>query len=724
MIVQDLYNPLELHELLRERFNLEETQDLCFHLSVDYDNLAGAGRNAKARELVEYFKRRNALAQLAEAMREARPDIVVASKPTAPLPQLADSVQKARPDIVVAANAEVEPQLVEGSQGKRPDVLVVAKPPEAQPEVVRYAHSLFMRISNSGSYAQALPQLPFVGKLLPEPEQATPMLLEMVKEMIERQGEGGRDLLYEMRGNDIVLATLGDPSQLLRFAIKVAQRREDQDFQLRMALHSEQVHTNAVGDGYLLNPCIDMTRRVADLGDDGHILASGQIADLLIQTDEFAPLFHAAGKCEVKHRIRMEVYNIYDAAIGNPAAPSPRAADRVLKDVSIPDEMRGTNTGQIKLNFWPDVSYITVKFEFDNENIQITCEGQEGKDCRFEFDFVHSHDSHEQTFEIGVKTIPSDSLELLRVFCYDEKGELATAPVRGWINLRRRADPPANFYEVIKLVLWLWDQFWGLRWQAKVSVLLLTLASAYLLFPAVTSPQQRNKLARFKEDTLIKVGFWPERIDKWIDEIRSTQEGTWEQASDWSYPEDKWRLVPGEVRGGDGALLIDGTGIGVHKQLQSKAFYDFNLEFKVEFRKGNKASWLLRANPGKQEWYLFELERRECQLYLKGFACSPSKDKIELDNNNDAIFFRDCKYDDRYRVRAKIDGYEFQYWIATFPASPVGERRTYFDINYPISGTVIRDARGRFRYGNLGLLGTDEGSQSVLYYWRVQPLTE
>jgi hypothetical protein len=41
-----------LREILSERLSLEEIRTLCFDLGIDYDNLPGEGKTAKARELM------------------------------------------------------------------------------------------------------------------------------------------------------------------------------------------------------------------------------------------------------------------------------------------------------------------------------------------------------------------------------------------------------------------------------------------------------------------------------------------------------------------------------------------------------------------------------------------------------------------------------------------------------------------------------------------------
>jgi len=66
---------IQLHKLLRSRLSLEELRTLCFDLNVPYDDLGGEGRSAKARELLLYLQRRNALSSLNSWLQQTRPDI-------------------------------------------------------------------------------------------------------------------------------------------------------------------------------------------------------------------------------------------------------------------------------------------------------------------------------------------------------------------------------------------------------------------------------------------------------------------------------------------------------------------------------------------------------------------------------------------------------------------------------------------------------------------------
>ncbi len=60
----DAQDLVALRKKIVSNYNLEEIRTLCADIGVDYDNLGGEGKEAKARELVAYLKRRNKLDDL------------------------------------------------------------------------------------------------------------------------------------------------------------------------------------------------------------------------------------------------------------------------------------------------------------------------------------------------------------------------------------------------------------------------------------------------------------------------------------------------------------------------------------------------------------------------------------------------------------------------------------------------------------------------------------
>jgi len=64
-----------------------------------------------------------------------------------------------------------------------------------------------------------------------------------------------------------------------------------------------------------------MAQRVTDCGDAGHILLSKHVAEDLEEYEQWRPLLHDLGTCEVKHGVRVSVANLYDDQFGNAKLP-------------------------------------------------------------------------------------------------------------------------------------------------------------------------------------------------------------------------------------------------------------------------------------------------------------------------------------------------------------------------------------------------------------------
>lgn len=67
---------LALRRALSDFFGEEDLRDLAFELAIEYDDLPGATRKDKARELVVYCHRRGRLAELKQATLQRRPGAV------------------------------------------------------------------------------------------------------------------------------------------------------------------------------------------------------------------------------------------------------------------------------------------------------------------------------------------------------------------------------------------------------------------------------------------------------------------------------------------------------------------------------------------------------------------------------------------------------------------------------------------------------------------------
>jgi hypothetical protein len=68
-------NLSELHRNIADHFNMSELQSLCFDLGIDYENLGGANKIDKIRELITYLQRRGNLEELVVYCTQLRPNV-------------------------------------------------------------------------------------------------------------------------------------------------------------------------------------------------------------------------------------------------------------------------------------------------------------------------------------------------------------------------------------------------------------------------------------------------------------------------------------------------------------------------------------------------------------------------------------------------------------------------------------------------------------------------
>ncbi|MDQ6765678.1 MAG: hypothetical protein M3Z22_06210, partial [Verrucomicrobiota bacterium] len=66
---------------------------------------------------------------------------------------------------------------------------------------------------------------------------------------------------------------------------------------------------------------LNIAQRVLDCGDAGHILVSNRIAEDLKSYRHWNAHLHDLGVCEVKHGLRLHLYNLCKDGLGNPAVP-------------------------------------------------------------------------------------------------------------------------------------------------------------------------------------------------------------------------------------------------------------------------------------------------------------------------------------------------------------------------------------------------------------------
>src|SRR6478672_3639483 len=106
--------------------------------------------------------------------------------------------------------------------------------------------------------------------------------------------------------------------------------KEKPQLRLRMGIHSGPVNeisdlnqqANVAGAG------VNIAQRVMDCGDAGHILVSRHVAEDLEQDEDWRPLLHELGSCEVKHGVKVDLFSLYSDEVGNPKLPTKLQAVR------------------------------------------------------------------------------------------------------------------------------------------------------------------------------------------------------------------------------------------------------------------------------------------------------------------------------------------------------------------------------------------------------------
>ena len=139
-----------------------------------------------------------------------------------------------------------------------------------------------------------------------------------------RSAEANGKLGRVPTGDGMALLFFHSPEEPARCALEISKALQDHPhIQLRMGIHSGPVNrvtdvndkTNFAGAG------INVAQRVLDCGDAGHILLSAHIAEDLTDYRHWQPYLHDLGECEVKHGLRLHVFNLYKEDLGNPEVP-------------------------------------------------------------------------------------------------------------------------------------------------------------------------------------------------------------------------------------------------------------------------------------------------------------------------------------------------------------------------------------------------------------------
>ena len=136
----------------------------------------------------------------------------------------------------------------------------------------------------------------------------------------EKEGK----LIRVPTGDGMALLFFRSPEEPVRCALEIAKElKAYPQIRLRMGIHSGPINRvadvndriNVAGAG------INIAQRVMDCGDAGHILLSDHVANDLAHYRHWQPHLHDLGEFEVKHGLRLKVFNLYKDDLGNSLLP-------------------------------------------------------------------------------------------------------------------------------------------------------------------------------------------------------------------------------------------------------------------------------------------------------------------------------------------------------------------------------------------------------------------
>src|SRR5437762_9314675 len=162
-------------------------------------------------------------------------------------------------------------------------------------------------------------------RLTNEQQTLIDQLNQVVRSSEEFQNaEAAGRLIKIPTGDGMALVFYKSPAQPVECALEISRALKTYpELRVRMGVHSGPVsavtdlndRTNAAGIG------INIAQRVMDCGDAGHILLSQRVAEDLAQYGQWQPQLHDLGEVEVKHGVRVHVFNLYSKELGNPEMP-------------------------------------------------------------------------------------------------------------------------------------------------------------------------------------------------------------------------------------------------------------------------------------------------------------------------------------------------------------------------------------------------------------------
>jgi Tol biopolymer transport system component/class 3 adenylate cyclase len=172
-----------------------------------------------------------------------------------------------------------------------------------------------------------------------EQEQLLTQLQDAVRQTPEfARAEANEELIRLPTGDGMALVFFRDAESPVRCALELSRSlRDHPEIKLRMGIHSGPVYRvadinanrNVAGGG------INIAQRVMDCCDAGHILISEEVAKVLGQLSRWKGCLQDLGEAEVKHSVRVHLFNFCTQDVGNSALPQKLRASTALSAADV-----------------------------------------------------------------------------------------------------------------------------------------------------------------------------------------------------------------------------------------------------------------------------------------------------------------------------------------------------------------------------------------------------
>jgi adenylate cyclase len=182
-----------------------------------------------------------------------------------------------------------------------------------------------------------------------------------------KKAEAEGKLLRLPTGDGGALVFRNNPEAPVLCALEISKAlKSHPELKVRMGIHSGPVNevTDLNEQANIAGAGINIAQRVMDCGDAGHILLSKRVAEDLAQYRQWQSLLHDLGEVEVKHGVRVHVFNLYNEELGNPEMPERLRPKE--QEVSDPSARR-------EEGFW--VAVLPFKYIGANSNLSALAEG-------------------------------------------------------------------------------------------------------------------------------------------------------------------------------------------------------------------------------------------------------------------------------------------------------------------------------------------------------------